>query len=99
MNVQPGQAQIDNRQSLPSKSDTLSVQPLSFWGQVLDLPRQYLDALVDPTTVFTEMKRRASWSLILFQFVGAFLLLIVIVTFFNLLTLLVKGAPTSQLGS
>jgi hypothetical protein len=99
MNVQPGQAQIDNRQSLPSNSDTLSVQPLSIWRQVLDLPRQYFDALVDPTSMFTEGKRRASWSLILFQLIGVAILLIVVVTFFNLLTFLVKGASTSQLGS
>ena len=99
MNVQPGQAQIDNRQSLPSNADTLAVQSLSFWSQVLDLPRQYLDALIDPITIFTEVRRRASWSLIVFQFVGIFLLLMLAVTFFNLLTLLVKGESTSQLGS
>ena len=99
MNVQPGQAQIDNRQSLPSNADTLAVQPLSFWSQVLDLPRQYLDALIDPTTIFQEVKRRASWSLIVFQFVGLFIVLMAAVTFFNFLTLLVKGESTSQLGS
>ena len=99
MNVQPGQAQVDNRQSLPSNTDSIAAQPPSFWSQFLDLPRQYLDALVDPTTIFVEVRRRARWSLIVSQIVGLFLVLMAAVTFFNFLTVLVKGESTSQVAS
>ncbi len=99
MSLQPRQAQISDRQLLPSSTDTLSAQPLPFWRAVLDLPRQYIDALLDPTTVFLEVKRRASWSLILFQLIGFALLTIILVSFVNLITFSVVGTPISMLGS
>lgn len=99
MSLQPGQAEISDRQLLPSSTDRLSTQPLPFWRAVLDLPRQYLDALIDPTTTFLEVKRRASWSLILFQLIGFALLTIIIEIFITLITFSVVGTPISMLGS
>lgn len=86
MNRQPSSGPQNDKLILPSNFDFLSAQRPSFWKSVLDLPRQYFDAIIDPDIeLFTAARQRASWGLILFQLLGVALLLVIAALVFQLI--------------
>lgn len=92
------QGQINARAVPPSSSGVLPPRPPSFGKALLDLPRQYFYTIVNPSIeLFFEEKRRASWALIVAQFIGVALLVAIASVFLYLLMHPTQNISVGQL--